>query len=366
MKVLIGNIFDSSAQTIVNTVNCVGVMGKGIAEEFKKRYPEMFDEYVRLCQTKELRPGVPYLYTDIYGTSIINFPTKNHWKSPSKLSYITEGLEWFVQNYEHLGITSIAFPPLGCGNGGLKWELVGPLMYQTLSPLPIEIEIYAPYGTKPEYLKHAFLSDPSNIATNDITGSRFFSYNPKWDVILYVVQELAKQKYAYPVGRTIFQKICFILTRTGIDTGFTFRKGAYGPYSEQVKDAIAIMSNANLITEESRGQMVSVNVTPKFCPSNSQFTGQDIQCAHRTIDLFLRIKDTAQAEMIATVIFDYDTLSQKNSLVTEMDVYNDILAWKPRWKGIEDTTICDTIRNLSVLGWIFPRYSPELPCDPIF
>lgn len=366
MKVLIGNIFDSTANTIVNTVNCVGVMGKGIAEEFKKRYPEMYREYVRLCETKEVRPGHPYLYTDIYGTSILNFPTKNHWKSPSKLSYITDGLAWFVQNYERLGITSIAFPPLGCGNGGLKWELVGPLIYQTLSPLPIDIEIYAPYGTKPELLKPAFLANPNNIASSDTLGNKYFSFNPNWNLILYVVRELGKQKYAFPVGRTIFQKICFILTRTGIDTGFTFRKGAYGPYSEQVKDAITVMSNTNLIWEESRGQMVSVNVTPKFRFNNQQFSPDDIRRAHRTIDLFLRIKDTAQAEMIATVIFDYDTLVQNSPSVTELEIYNDILAWKPRWKGVEDDTICDTIRNLTILGWISPDYSPELPCQPIF
>ena len=210
MRVLIGNIFDSTAKTVVNTVNCVGVMGKGIAEEFKRRFPEMFREYVRLCDLGEVRPGQPYLYTDIYGTSIINFPTKNHWKSPSKLSYISDGLNWFVQNYEQLGITSIAFPPLGCGNGGLKWEIVGPLMYQTLSSLPIDIEVYAPYGTKPELLKTSFLADPNNLTIDDISGNRYVSFNPNWNLILYVVQELGKQKYAYPVGRTIFQKICFI------------------------------------------------------------------------------------------------------------------------------------------------------------
>lgn len=366
MRVLIGNIFDSTAKTVVNTVNCVGVMGKGIAEEFKRRFPEMFREYVRLCDLGEVRPGQPYLYTDIYGTSIINFPTKNHWKSPSKLSYISDGLNWFVQNYEQLGITSIAFPPLGCGNGGLKWEIVGPLMYQTLSSLPIDIEVYAPYGTKPELLKTSFLADPNNLTIDDISGNRYVSFNPNWNLILYVVQELGKQKYAYPVGRTIFQKICFILTRTGIDTGFTFKKGAYGPYSEQVKDAISVMSNTNLITEESRGKMVALSVTPKFSISSQQFSSHEFQCAHRTIDLFLRIKDTSQAEMIATVIFDYDTLLQNRSSVTEMDVYNDILEWKPRWKGIEDDTICDTIRNLSILDWISPQYSPDLPCDPMY
>ena len=88
MIVKIGNIFESHAQTLVNTVNCVGVMGKGIALDFKNRYPEMFKEYTELCAQKRVKPGVPYYYSDLLGASVINFPTKDHWRSPSKLSYI--------------------------------------------------------------------------------------------------------------------------------------------------------------------------------------------------------------------------------------------------------------------------------------
>lgn len=157
MLVTIGNIFESKASTLVNTVNCVGVMGKGVALEFKKRYPQMFKEYAEKCRNHELNAGCPYYYCDLTGASVINFPTKEHWRSPSKLSYITDGLNWFVDNYQNLGITSVAFPPLGCGNGGLPWEIVGPLMYQKLKNLPIYIEIYAPFGTKPEQLKKEFL-----------------------------------------------------------------------------------------------------------------------------------------------------------------------------------------------------------------
>ncbi len=142
MKVLIGSIFDSTMQTLVNTVNCVGVMGKGIALEFKKRFPDMFKEYVKLCEQKQVRPGQPYFYQDFFGTSILNFPTKDHWRSPSKLTYIINGLDWFVTNYQSYGIASIAFPPLGCENGGLSWDTVCPIMYEKLSQLPIEIEIW--------------------------------------------------------------------------------------------------------------------------------------------------------------------------------------------------------------------------------
>ena len=158
MVVKIGNIFESKCSTIVNAVNCAGVMGKGIALEFKKLYPEMYLDYVRKCNAGEVKTGIPYVYMNNDGSKILNFPTKDHWRSPSRLSYITDGLNWFVENYDKYGIDKIAFPALGCGNGGLTWDVVGPIMYQKLIKLPIEVEIYAPFGTNGNELSVEYLS----------------------------------------------------------------------------------------------------------------------------------------------------------------------------------------------------------------
>ena len=187
MKVLIGNMFDSSMKTLVNTVNCVGVMGKGVALEFKKRFPEMYKEYARLCDQKQVLPGKPYFYQDLCGTSILVFPTKDHWRSPSKLKYIVDGLDWFVQNYQNYNITSIAFPPLGCGNGGLTWDVVGPIMYEKLYSLPIDVEIYAPYGTKTEQLSKSFLSAERVISDFQLSGNTINGFNDRWLLILEVI-----------------------------------------------------------------------------------------------------------------------------------------------------------------------------------
>src|SRR5438309_11326530 len=146
-KVLIGDLFASQAQTRVNTVNCVGIMGKGVAQEYKKRYPGMFEDYAARCARKEVRLGEPYLYQNASGVRIVNFPTKDHWRSPSRLSDIERGLDYFVAHFAEWGIERIALPPLGCGNGGLEWSEVGPLIFRKLSPLDIEIEVYSPYGT---------------------------------------------------------------------------------------------------------------------------------------------------------------------------------------------------------------------------
>lgn len=360
MIVKIGNIFESHAQTLVNTVNCVGVMGKGIALDFKNKYPEMFKEYAQLCAQNRVKPGVPYHYTDLLGTSVINFPTKDHWRSPSKLSYIKNGLEWFRDNYQQLGITSIAFPPLGCGNGGLPWNIVGPLMYKMLSDLPIDIEIYAPFGTNPEQISIEYLKQHSTKSTQELTGAKNIPFNKYWLLILHVVQQLNRDQYSLNVGRAIFQKVCYILTRVGIPTGFNFFEGSYGPYANEVKDAIMVLSNANLMTERQFGRMVETVVSPSFKLPDNTFTADELNRANRAVDLLTRIKSTDHAEMVATVLFSYDELSAKLPVVKDIDVFNHVLSWKCRWKDSKEAEICSTINSLSSLGWMNPICSGKI------
>lgn len=136
-----GTVFNTPAKTLVNTVNCFGVMGAGIALEFKLRYPEMYEDYVIKCEQKEMKIGRPKLFKYSEGLWIMNFPTKNHWKNPSKMAYIEEGLKYFVENYKKANIDSIAFPKLGTNNGGLNWAEVKALMEKYLNALDIDIYI---------------------------------------------------------------------------------------------------------------------------------------------------------------------------------------------------------------------------------
>jgi O-acetyl-ADP-ribose deacetylase (regulator of RNase III) len=138
-----GNIFNTHKQTIVNTVNCVGVMGKGIALVFKLRYPEMFDIYKAHCKSKHISIGKLWLYRgEPEAAWVLNFPTKFHWKYPSKIEYLEKGLEKFVTTYKSQGIESISFPLLGAHNGGLDKGLVLDLMKDYLSQCDIPVEIY--------------------------------------------------------------------------------------------------------------------------------------------------------------------------------------------------------------------------------
>lgn len=143
IKHIKGNIFSSKCQTLVNTVNCMGVMGKGIALVHKLRYPEMYLEYREHCKNKLIKIGSLWLYTKKENAPwILSFPTKFHWKYPSKIEWIEQGLQKFVETYDKKGINSIAFPLLGTHNGSLETNVVNELMERYLSKCSIDIEIY--------------------------------------------------------------------------------------------------------------------------------------------------------------------------------------------------------------------------------
>lgn len=141
IPVITGNIFTSTCQTIVNTVNCVGVMGAGLALECRLRYPDMYRRYVELCSTGKLRPGLLWLYK-APDRWILNFPTKQHWKYPSQESFLRDGLQKFMETYRERDIQSIAFPLLGARNGGLSSDTSLMIMTEYLSECQIPVEVY--------------------------------------------------------------------------------------------------------------------------------------------------------------------------------------------------------------------------------
>lgn len=151
------DLFTSPARVLVNTVNTVGVMGKGIAKDFKTIYPEMFQEYQRLCEQKQFDVGQLWLYKTEHKW-VLNFPTKKHWRQSSRPEYIEAGLRKFADTYHVYGIMSISFPMLGCGNGELDWETqVRPLMEQYLEKLPVTVYIHI------QHVKDRFSPEHRNI-----------------------------------------------------------------------------------------------------------------------------------------------------------------------------------------------------------
>ena len=169
-----GNIFFSELQTITVTVNCVGVMGKGIALVAKELVPDAYKFYQKLCEGNGMNLGKPVLYNknsnqlktaNGESKTLLLFPTKEHWKMRANYGGIKRGLEWLIENYKKSNIESLAIPALGCGNGGLEWKDVGPMLYQRLFQLDIPVELYIPEKNILEkHLTEEFLlSGPSKI-----------------------------------------------------------------------------------------------------------------------------------------------------------------------------------------------------------
>jgi uncharacterized protein YwgA len=310
--------------------------------------------------------GEPYPFQDPSGRLIVNFPTKDHWRSPTRLSDVEKGLDYFVLHYSKWGVQSAAFPPLGCGNGGLEWSEVGPLMYRKLRQLPVEIEVYAPYGTPKSELTPEYLESPSQMSL-DGKGRKHEKMNPEWVVLMEVLRELERQPYANPVGRTIFQKICYVVTEMGVNTGFHFGKGSYGPFADEVKVALHEFANRNWLQEAQLGRMMALRVSSQYEKDRAKFQSDIVRHERqiaKTVDLFSRIKSTEQAEEVFTVLYASRELKQLRPAeeITEQQLLDYILDWKKAWAtGEKRDDIAAAIRNLVLLGWVRLRLSESLP-----
>ncbi|HLG22239.1 MAG TPA: macro domain-containing protein [Candidatus Manganitrophaceae bacterium] len=365
MKILVGDILQSKAQTLINTVNCVGIMGKGIALEFKTRFPAMFNDYAARCNRGEVKPGEPYLYKALIPPQIINFPTKDHWKSVSKLSDIGRGLESLLSNYKAWGVTSLAIPPLGCGNGQLEWRAVGPLIYRFAKQIDVPVEIYAPYNTNPRELTKAFLEQEAQPGPTRTDRAAASAMNPAWVALVEIVKRIEGQPYHWPVGRTIFQKIAYVATNEGLPTGLQYQRGSYGPFSKGLKDVEARLINNNLLQEERLGSMFVVKTGPNYDRVRSSYESSLLQWSgilDKTADLFMRV-NTNQAEIITTVLFTAGELGQGNHPIpSEQEVLEAVMQWKQKRRPpLDRKDVASTIRNLGLLQWLNVSASPDLP-----
>jgi len=356
--VKIGDLFESDAQTLVNTVNCVGVMGKGIALEFKKRFPEMFDEYAQLCRAGKVQLGRPYLYKRVTPPWILNFPTKDHWRAVSRLEDIIRGLEHLEANYERWGITSLAVPPLGSGQGQLEWRVVGPTLFRHLKRLDIPVELYAPFNTPHVELQPEFLDGRPE-------GSEHAPYKipPGWIAVVEILRRIEQEPYHWGVGRTMFQKIAYFVTMSGIPTGLHFERGSYGPNAADLKRRIAALVNNKLIEEEPRGKMLAVHVGPTFEDAREAYREQLDEwqpVIDKIADLFLRA-NTQQAEVAATVHFASGEIAATRR-PSEQEILDAVMEWKLRRRPpLDADEVAMTIRHLNMLSWIDAEVSEELP-----
>lgn len=229
-----GNILESKAEALVNTVNTQGVMGKGIALQFKNAFPSNYKIYQDICRNGNFQIGDLLIVEEnglISGKkTIINFPTKTSWRKPSEYSYIEKGLDKLVQVIEEKKINSIAIPPLGSGNGGLNWEIVKKMIEDKMSHLPIDVFIYEPNSQIKEKLKEERVQ---------LTDARA--------MLLFMLYKLVANGEF--VSEFSSEKICYFLQRFGAKEHFKleYKPNFYGPYSGKVKYVINYLNGSYIM-----------------------------------------------------------------------------------------------------------------------
>lgn len=225
IRFVTGNIFESEADALVNTVNTQGVMGKGIALQFKKSFPHNFQVYAKACKSDEIDIGKLLFVKDeslLGGTKwIINFPTKTSWRKPSEYSFIEKGLDDLVNRLADYPIESIAIPPLGSGNGGLNWQRVRAMIQEKMSNLDIEVVVYEPNANVKEVMRKERVK---------LTEARA--------LLLYLMYDLVNNGEF--VSEFSCEKVSYFLQRFGAQKYFKlkFEQHFYGPYSGKVRYVI--------------------------------------------------------------------------------------------------------------------------------
>jgi O-acetyl-ADP-ribose deacetylase (regulator of RNase III) len=226
-----GDILKADAEALVNTVNCVGVMGRGVALQFKKAFPANFKAYETACQTKQVQPGKMFVYdlNRIYNPRfIINFPTKRHWKSKSLIEDIKLGLTDLIDVVEQKQIRSIAIPPLGCGLGALNWEEVKPLIIEAFKSVPeVSVLLFEPAGA-PE-------------ATAMVKQSKVPNMTAGRAALLGLMRRYLEAVMDPSVTLLEVHKLMYFMQEAGEPLRLNYRKAIYGPYAENLRHVLSLI-----------------------------------------------------------------------------------------------------------------------------
>jgi O-acetyl-ADP-ribose deacetylase (regulator of RNase III) len=315
-----GNLLDSKAEALVNTVNTMGVMGKGIALQFKNLFPENFKLYAKVCKDRELKVGkllVTEEETLLTGKkTIINFPTKTNWRLPSEYKYIESGLVELVKIIKQKNIKSIAIPPLGSGNGGLDWRKVKLIMEEYLSELECDIYIYEPSASIQEVLKKERIK-----------------LTPARAMLLSVLYDLVRNGEF--VSEFSSEKIAYFLQRFGAKDVFKleFQPNFYGPYSGKVKHVLYYLNGSYIMGYSSKDKkpFEELGIIPDAEIAVNEFLDKKENVAYKNIvsktkSFLSGFYSSFGLELLSTVDF---IMKEKNALSHE-DIVKELKNWSDR------------------------------------
>jgi O-acetyl-ADP-ribose deacetylase (regulator of RNase III) len=323
IKQVKGNVLKAPTEALVNTVNCVGVMGKGIALQFRQAYPENYIAYKKICDQGKMRIGQVFVHSTgsmINPKFIINFPTKRHWKAKSTIDDIKLGLDDLIRKIVELGISSVAVPPLGCGNGGLEWSEVKPLIEQAFNGLNnVEVILYIPHG--------APIADLMPIGT----------VKPNWTRLRALLIKLFESYKGpgYNLSMLEIQKLAYFLNVFGEKTELKFAKQQYGPYSEQLNFVLQRLEGHYIRGYGDRTKEAQIHLQPNAVKEAERYLLEDAQAAANLdkISMLINGFETPYGmELLATVHW----VCKENPLLCKApeEVINLVHSWNSRKKKL--------------------------------
>lgn len=286
-----GNLLEADAVALVNTVNCVGVMGKGIALQFKQAFPENFREYYKACKVGEIQPGRVFVFhTELLNPKyIINFPTKRDWRGRARVADIEAGLHSLTTEVQRLGLRSIAVPPLGCGNGGLRWTQVKPLIERAFDRLPgVRVLLFEPAGA-PSAEKM-----PVRTVRPSLTRARA--------LLLKLLERFGMPGYRLTLLEV--QKLAYFLQSAGEALRLKFIKHRYGPYAEGLNHVLEHLEGHFIRGYGDRSRDAGIYLMPNASKEADEFLAQDAEAATRLArvsELIEGFETPYGMELLATV-----------------------------------------------------------------
>lgn len=288
-----GNLLEIDVEALVNTVNCVGVMGKGIALQFKQAFPDNFRQYERACRVKEVQPGKMFTVSTgklLNPRYIINFPTKRHWKGRSRIEDIQSGLEALIAEVKRLDVRSIGIPPLGCGNGGLEWSEVKPLIESAFAELPdLQVLLFTPHGAPDADLMQVSTSKP-NITPARALFIRLLE--------LYGIP-------GYKLTLLEIQKLAYFLQEAGELLRLQYVKEKYGPYANNLNHVLQKIEGHYIRGYGDRSREAEIYVLPEGREAARIFLENAPEATRERLDQVSRLIEGFESpygmELLATV-----------------------------------------------------------------
>lgn len=336
----------SDVDAIINTVNCVGVMGKGIALQFKKKWPANFKAYEQACKNNQVQLGEMFIYelgalaTPKY---IINFPTKQHWRSASKIQDIDNGLNALIQQMLNRGIQSVAIPPLGCGHGGLNWSNVLPLIEQAFLPYPeLSAYIYSPENQP----NPQTISANTNTTPPNMTAGRA--------ALLLLID--AYREVGYGLSRLETQKIAYFLQSSGYYLRLNFVKDQYGPYADNLRHVLDRM-DGHFIRGVGDGVVASeIQPLPRAVEQAQVFISQAeprlLAHIEKVSELIEGYESAYGLELLSTVHW----IATHEQVHAWQDVMPYVHTWNDRKKRLMQPHHIEAAwQQLIAAGWINPK-----------